>query len=76
MNILGKHLFYLPWYINCIGKKETVAVTTKVAIIYLLSFRPLMGTFFDPLDEKVYFSAGTYERGVWSKLRTSSDGMS
>ena len=73
---LGKHLSDLLWYVSCIGRKEPVAVTAKVAIFCLLSSRPLMATFFDPFDEKVHFPGETYERGVWSRLRTSFDGIS
>ena len=62
---LGKHLFDLPWYISCIGRKEPVAVTTKVAVICLLSSRPLMGTFFDPFDEE-YFP-GEHMKGVFDQ---------
>ena len=73
---LGIHLFYLPWYISFTWRKKPVAVTAKVTLMCLLSSRPLMGKFFDPFDEKVYFPGETYERGVWSTLGTSSDGIS
>ena len=73
---LGRHLFDLPWYIRCIKRKEPVAVTRKVAVICLLSSRPLMGTFFDLFWWKsVNFPEDTCDRGVWSRLRTSPDGI-
>ena len=40
---------------------ESVAVTTKVAVFCLLSSRSLMGTFFEPFDEKMYFPWEIYE---------------
>ena len=36
---------------------EPVAQTKKVAVICLLSSSPLIGIFFDPFDENVYFPA-------------------
>ena len=54
---LGKQLSDLPWYTTSLGRKEPAAVTTKVVVICLLSSRPLMGTFYDPFNEKVCFPA-------------------
>ena len=61
---LGKYLFNLPWYISRKGRKESLAVITRVAVISLLSSTPLMEAFFDPFDENVYFPWETYERDV------------
>ena len=46
------------------GRKESLAVITRVAVISLLSSTPLMEAFFDPFDENVYFPWETYERDV------------
>ena len=72
---LSKHLFDLPWYISFIGRKDPIAVTTKVTVMCHFSSKPLMGNFFYPVDEKVYFLEETYERRVWTSLGTNSDGM-
>ena len=47
--ILGKQAGVLPSYITCAGNMSPVAVTVSVAVIYLLSSMPAIGTRLVPL---------------------------
>ena len=59
----------------CIGKNLPVKVTASVKVMFRLSDRPLIGTNFATRDSIVDLPTDTDEDGVWSKLRTNSDGM-
>ena len=65
---LGKHHFNLPWYISRKGRKESLAVVTKVAVISLLSSTPLMEAFFRPLRWKCVLSLGYIPKGCLIKI--------
>lgn len=59
----------------CIGKNLPVKVTANVKVMFCSSDRPLIGTDFATHDSIVDLPTDTDEDGVWSKLRTNSDGM-
>ena len=51
-------------------------LTMKVAVICLLSSKPLIGTVFAPFGLKVYFPGEIHDKTVGSRFRISSFGMS
>lgn len=66
---LCKDLFDLAWYISCVGREELVAVTKKVAVNYLLSYRHLMGTFFWILRSKSVLFRGDKRKWCLIKIK-------
>ena len=46
-----------------------MVVTAKVAVIFLLSSRSLMGTFFTPSIKKAHFPVKAYKRGCLVKVK-------
>ena len=51
-------------------------LTVKVAVIFLLSSKALIGTVFASFGLKVYFSREIYDKAVRSRFRISSFGIS
>ena len=73
---LGRHSGVFPSQMGWIGRNFAVMLTVKVAVICLLSSIPLIGTLVAHFGLKAYFPGETCGKGVWSRFRISSFGMS
>ena len=67
---------HFPFINDLNFRNFAVMLTVKVAVICLLSSIPLIGTVFAPFGLKKYFPGETYDKGVYSRFRISSFGMS
>ena len=73
---LGRICFVLPPYINCISQKWPFKVIVKVPVILHLSDDPAIETDLEFCFAIVWFIAGMYFKGVWSKFMINEWGIS
>ena len=65
---LGRFCSVFPPYINSIGKNSPEKITANIAVMFLLSTAPVIGTFLILFDAITCFLTETVTDGVWSKF--------
>ena len=72
---MGKLWFVFCPYIICIGKNFPFKVIVKVAVILLLSFKPEMGTEFEPFSAIVVLPMEACFELVPSRFSTNDEAI-